>query len=165
VTSPKSLVGAEGGCDCGKVRYRLAADPIVINCCHCRNCQRQTGTAFGINMLIETENVELLGEPTVANEVASPSGRGQAIHRCPDCGTSVWGVFHAAGDGVRFVRGGTLDNPDLAAPRAHIWTESKVPWVTIPEGVPQFTQFFSGKDIVPTFGEANAARWKAAIGR
>lgn len=159
------ITGATGGCDCGKVRYRLKAEPIMINACHCRKCQRQTGSAFAINILIETDNVELLGEAPVANEVTSPSGMGQAIHRCPDCGTSVWGEYHAAGEGARFVRGGTLDDPDLAAPRAHIWIESKVPWVAIPEGVPRFEQFFGGTDIVPTFGEENAARWKAAIGR
>lgn len=159
------IAGAEGGCDCGKVRYRLTAEPIVINACHCRACQRQTGSAFAINLLIEAEHVEPLGETPVANEVTSPSGRGQAIHRCAECGTSVWGVYHAAGDGVRFVRGGTLDDPTLAVPRAHIWTESKAPWVAIPEGVPQFAQFYGGRDIVATFGEENAARWRAALGR
>jgi hypothetical protein len=158
------MAGTAGGCDCGKVRYRLTAEPIMINCCHCRACQRQTGSAFGVNMLIEAENVELLGEEPVAHEVASGSGKGQAVHCCASCGTSVWGVYHAAGDGVRFVRGGTLDDPDLAVPRAHIWTETKQPWVVIPDGVPRFEQFFSGRDIVPTFGEENAMRWRAALG-
>lgn len=159
------IAGAEGGCDCGKVRYRLNAEPMMINVCHCRACQRQTGSAFGVNLLIEAEHVELLGNEPVAREVPSGSGKGQAIHYCAACGSSVWSVYHAAGDGVRFVRGGTLDDPTLTVPSAHIWTESKAPWVVIPDSMPQFAQFFGGKDIVPTFGEENAARWRAAVGR
>ncbi len=157
------IAGAEGGCDCGKIRYRLTAEPIMINACHCKACQRQTGSAFAINMLIEADNVELHGEEPVVNEVSSPSGQGQAIHRCGHCGTSVWGVYHAAGDGVRFVRGGTLDDPSQAIPRAHIWTESKAPWVTIPKGAARFEQFYGGKDLVATFGAENAARWRSAL--
>jgi hypothetical protein len=159
----KTISGVEGGCDCGQVRYRLTAEPIMINCCHCRACQRQSGSAFGINVLIEAENVELLGEAPIATEVASGSGHGQAIMRCPHCGTAVWGVYHAAGDGAHFVRAGTLDDPDQAVPRAHIWTESKVPWVVIPEGVPRFEQFYGGRDLMATFGEENAARWRKAL--
>jgi hypothetical protein len=159
------IAGATGGCDCGKVRYRLKAEPVMINACHCRRCQRQTGSAFAINLLIEAEHVELLGEEPAASEVTSPSGHGQAIMRCATCGTSVWGVYHAAGGGVRFVRGWTLDDPDLAVPRAHIWTQSKLPWVAIPEGAAQFAQFYGGKDLVATFGEESAARWRAALGR
>jgi hypothetical protein len=157
------IAGAEGGCHCGKVRYRLTAEPIMINCCHCRACQRQTGSAFGVNVLIEAENVELLGEAPVAIEVASGSGKGQAIHVCANCGASVWGIYHAAGDGARFIRAGTLDDPDLAVPRAHIWTDSKQPWVVIPEDVPRFEQFYGGRDLTATFGEENAARWRKAL--
>jgi hypothetical protein len=155
----------EGGCDCGKVRYRIKADPIMVNCCHCHLCQRQTGSGFAINILVEADQVELLDEAPVANHVESPSGMGQKILRCQHCGVSVWGIYGAAGDGALFVRAGTLDNPAAVTPRAHIYTESKLPWVTIPEGVPQFERFYSGKDMVSTFGEEGAARWRKAIGR
>lgn len=155
----------EGGCDCGKVRYRIKADPIMVNCCHCHKCQRQTGSGFAINVLIEASEVELLGEAPVPSQVESGSGMGQAIMRCPHCGVSVWGVYGAAGEGALFVRAGTLDDPSAVTPRAHIYTESKLPWVQIPEGVPQFERFYSGKDMVGTFGEENALRWRRAMGR
>ncbi len=151
----------EGGCDCGKVRYRLLIDPIVVNCCHCHACQRQTGSAFAINAVIEAENVELLGEQPVACQVPSPSGMGQAIMRCPDCRVAVWGIYGAAGERSRFVRAGTLDEPGAVTPHVHIFTDSKLPWVTIPEDTPQFPGFYSGKDLMQVFGEDRAARWKA----
>jgi hypothetical protein len=159
------LEGAEGGCDCGKVRYRLNVEPIVVNCCHCKACQRQTGTAFAVNVLIESDNLELLGDVPVGVEHATASGMGQANFHCPDCLTSVWSVYHAAGDGVRFVRAGSLDDPSRVTPSAHIHTAEKVPWVAIPDGAEQFEGFYGGKDIVRVFGEDGAARWRAVLGR
>jgi hypothetical protein len=159
------IAGAEGGCDCGKVRYRIKAEPIFVNCCHCRLCQRQTGSAFAINVLIEAEHVELLGEEPTASQVMTPSGHGQAIMRCRHCGVAVWSVYGGAGDKVRFVKGGTLDDSARVVPVAHIFTESKLPWVTIPEGAAQFPGFYSGRDLIPTFGEESAARWRAVLSR
>ncbi|MCX7864799.1 MAG: GFA family protein [Novosphingobium sp.] len=159
------LKDSEGGCVCGRVRFRLKAEPININCCHCRDCQRQTGSAFAINLLIEAENLELLGEAPEAVEYPSGSGMGQRNFRCPHCLVSVWSIYNAAGDGARFVRGGALDKPQAIVPGAHIFTASKLPWVMIPEGVPRFEGFYSGRDIVPIFGEEGAARWKRALGR
>jgi len=160
-----ALTGSEGGCTCGKVRYRLKAEPINVNCCHCHDCQRQTGSAFAINILIESDNVELLGEAPEPAEYETGSGMGQRNFRCPHCKVSVWSIYNAAGDGARFVRAGTLDHADGVEPNAHIFAACKVPWLQIPEGVPQFPAFYSGKDIVPTFGEDGAARWRKALGR
>lgn len=159
-----SLTGSEGGCDCGKVRYRLKAEPIVIKCCHCHACQRQTGSAFILNMLIEPENVELLGEMPERCDLATASGKGQKNMRCPSCQVSVWGVYNMAGDGVWFMRGGTLDDPTGVEPDLHIYTESKLPWVAIPEGAECFEQFYTGKDIKRAFGEEGAARFRTALG-
>jgi hypothetical protein len=161
----KALTGSEGGCACGKVRYRLKAEPINVNCCHCHDCQRQTGSAFAINILIEAENVEMLGGTPEPVEYDSGSGMGQQNFRCPHCQVSVWSIYNAAGDGARFVRAGTLDDAGQVSPNAHIFTASKLAWLALPDGVPQFPGFYSGKDIVPTFGEEGAARWKKALGR
>lgn len=158
------LNGKEGGCDCGKVRYRLKAEPIVIKCCHCRACQRQTGSAFALNVLIEPEHVEMLGESPKAWDLETQSGHGQANMRCPHCQVSVYSVFKMAGNGVWFMRGGTLDDPSGVEPDLHIYTETKLPWVRIPEGAEQFSGFYSGKDIKRAFGEDGAARFKAALG-
>ncbi len=159
------LNGSEGGCDCGKVRYRLKAEPIAVNCCHCHACQRQTGSAFALNILIEATNVEMLGDEPEPVNLETASGMGQANFHCPHCKVSVWSVYNAAGDKARFVRAGTLDDPRGINPSAHIYTEAKLPWVAIPEGSEQFPAFYSGKDVVRVFGEEGAARWKAALTR
>lgn len=159
------LTGAEGGCDCGRVRYRLTAEPIVVNCCHCHACQRQTGSAFALNLIIEAAHVELLGDAPEAVEMPTASGKGQANMRCPSCRVSLWSVYHAAGDGARFVRAGTLDDPSGVRPTVHIHTAARQPWVMLDEATPQFEGFYSGRDIPAVFGEANALRWRAVLGR
>src|SRR4249919_3841568 len=117
----------EGGCACGAVRYRLTSEPLFVHCCHCLNCQRQTGSAFVINVLIEADRVELLsGEP---QEVSVPreSGDDQIIWRCPTCQVAVYSSYGRLP--VRFVRAGTLDDPASVSPDVHIYTRSKLPWV------------------------------------
>jgi hypothetical protein len=138
----------EGGCACGAVRYRLHAAPMFVHCCHCLDCQRQTGGAFAINALIETDRVMLLkGEP---RPVSAPtdSGQPQRIFRCPTCQTAVWSEYGGV-EKLRFVRVGTLDDPTAIAPDVHIYTRSKVPWVTLPDGVPAFEAYYDSKELWP----------------
>ena len=128
-------VTREGGCACGAVRYRLASEPLFPHCCHCLNCQRQTGSAFVINVLIETDRVELLAEEPLPVDV--PRGRSkQRIWRCPTCQVALFSRYTRAS--VRFVRAGTLDDPSSVTPDVHIYTRSKLGWVTLPESVPAF---------------------------
>jgi hypothetical protein len=136
----------EGGCACGAVRYRLSSEPLFVHCCHCLNCQRQTGSAFVINLLIEANRVELLaGEP---QPVDVPRGRGkQRIWRCPACQIALFSKYTRAQ--VRFVRGGTLDDPSTVAPDVHIYTRSKLPWVTLPDGVPAFSTYYDTRKLWP----------------
>jgi hypothetical protein len=136
----------EGGCACGAVRYRLASPPMFVNCCHCTSCQRQTGSAFVVNALIETDRITLLaGEP---QPVAAPteSGRPHRIFRCPTCQVALWSEYGGAA-ALRFVRVGTLDDPTALQPGAHIWVRSKQPWVTLPEGVPAFPEYYDSKKL------------------
>jgi hypothetical protein len=137
----------EGGCACGAVRYRLTSGPMFVHCCHCLNCQRQTGSAFVINLLIEADRVELLaGEPEPV-DVPRDDGSTQRIHRCPDCGVAVYSEYGSPE--VRFVRGGTLDEPSGVAPDVHIFTRSKLPWVTLPEDVPAVEVYYDSKALWP----------------
>jgi hypothetical protein len=160
------IAGAEGGCDCGTVRYRLKARPFVVHCCHCRWCQRETGTAFALNAVIETTEVEMLGERPDRVELPSASGKGQSLFRCPDCTIAVWSHYHIGpGDRARFIRVGTLDNPDLLQPDVHIYVESKQPWVILPETTERFARFYSGKDIGRIYGADGAQRYRALSGR
>jgi hypothetical protein len=137
----------EGGCACGEVRYRLRSDPLFVHCCHCLNCQRQTGSAFVINLLIETDRVELLAGDPAPVAVARSGGKKQKIWRCPTCQVAVYSQYTSAR--VRFVRGGTLDDPASVAPDVHIFTRSKLPWVALPDSVPAFKVYYDTKKLWP----------------
>ena len=136
-----------GGCACGAVRYRLESDPLFVHCCHCLNCQRQTGSAFVINVLIEADRVEVMsGEPEPV-DVPRDDGSAQRIFRCRDCRVAVFSNYTRPE--VHFVRGGTLDDPSGVAPDVHIYTRSKLPWVALPEGVPAFEAYYDSKTLWP----------------
>ena len=151
----------EGGCACGEVRYRLASEPIVVHCCHCRWCQRESGAAFALNAVIEADRVELMAGQPERIDTPSASGKGQPVFRCPICKVALWSHYAGAGDKADFIRVGTLDNPDACPPDVHIFIESKQPWIVLPEGVEAYPIFYSGKDVVRIYGEDGAARWRA----
>ena len=143
------VVAYDGGCACRAVRYRLTTDPLFVHCCHCRWCQRETGTAFALNAMIEADRVVLLeGEPEIVN-TPSLSGKGQKISRCPHCRIAVWSNYGGGGDAVRFIRVGTLDNPDRFPPDVHIFTESKQPWIVLNARTPSFVQFYEVDKLWP----------------
>jgi hypothetical protein len=150
-----------GGCTCRAIRYELRSAPIFVHCCHCRWCQRETGSAFVINALIEADRVVLtLGTPSVVL-TPSNSGKGQKISRCPTCCVAVWSNYGGR-DAIRFVRVGTLDEPDRLAPDIHIYTASKQPWVVLPEGVPAVPEYYDAKQYWP---QPSLERWGIARGR
>ncbi len=151
-------VSREGGCACGAVRYRLASEPLFTHCCHCLNCQRQTGSAFVINLLIETDRVELLAGEPQAVSVPRSGGKKQRIWRCPDCQVAVYSQYTRRQ--VRFVRGGTLDDPAAVAPDVHIYTRSKLPWVVLPDSVPAFNAYYDTQKVWPA---ASLGRLEALI--
>lgn len=133
----------EGGCDCRHIRYRMLTRPMFVHCCHCRWCQRETGASFALNAMIEADRVVALGaEPEVVH-TPSASGAGQWIARCPHCRIAVWSHYAGSGPAIRFVRVGTLDQPDHLPPDIHIFTSSKQPWVMLPPGA----------DVVPEYYE------------
>jgi hypothetical protein len=135
----------EGGCDCRAVRYRVETAPLIVHCCHCRWCQRETGSAFALNAMIESDRVTNLGVAPEIVDTPSQSGRGQRIARCPKCRVAVWSYYSGAGDVVAFVRVGTLDNPDSLPPDIHIFTASRQPWVILPEGTPAVSEYYDWK--------------------
>jgi len=137
------MLELEGGCTCGQLRYRLTRSPMVVHCCHCRWCQRETGTAFALNAMIETDSVSLLSGKTEPVLTPSNSGKGQTIVRCPNCFIAVWSHYAGAGNLLSFVRVGTLDNPDALPPDIHIFTASKQPWVILPPDKPAFEVYYN----------------------
>src|SRR5690242_2982427 len=101
---------AEGGCECGAVRYRMTGPPIFVNCCHCRDCQKITGSAFALNAMIEADRLEL-----ISGELSSDKG----ASRCARCRTLLWAEHPEFGGRIKFVRVGTLDEGERLAPDAH----------------------------------------------
>jgi hypothetical protein len=140
-------VAREGGCACGAVRYRLTSDPLFTHCCHCLNCQRQTGSAFVINLLIEADRVELLSGALQAVDAPRDDGSKQRISRCPTCQVAVYSDYGRPE--VLFVRAGTLDQPGSVTPDVHIFTKSKLSWVTLPESVPAFEVYYDREVLWP----------------
>ncbi len=149
----------EGGCSCGAVRYRMTGTPLFVHCCHCLDCQRQTGSAFVLNALIESDRVEVLSGETEAISMPTDSGSEHLIHRCASCRIALWS--HYGGRRMfRFVRTGTLDAPSSLASDVHIYTRSKLPWVALPEGVPAVAEYYDMKALWPA---ESLARRKAAL--
>ena len=136
----------EGGCTCGAVRYRLASEPMVVHCCHCRSCQNQSGSAFVVNLLIEADRVEVTAGAPQSVDAPRDDGGAQVIHRCPRCQVALFSQYSSPH--VRYVRAGTLDDPAAITPDVHIFTRSKVGWVTLPEGAPAFDVFYDDPSAV-----------------
>ncbi|MDE2133418.1 MAG: GFA family protein [Alphaproteobacteria bacterium] len=138
----------DGRCACGAVRYRLTGAPMFVHCCHCLDCQRQTGSAFVLNAIIETDRIELIcGEPKPVR-VPTDSGRPHDVYRCPRCQTAMWSDYGGR-PALRFVRVGTLDRPAALKPDVHIFTRSKQPWVGLPAGVPAFEVYYDMQKLWP----------------
>ena len=141
----------EGGCSCRHVRYRMTSEPMFVHCCHCRWCQRESGAAFALNAMIESDRVELIEGAVEVVDTPTLSGKGQKISRCPKCQIAVWSNYAYAGIGeaVRFVRVGTLDEPDRLSPDIHIYTASKQPWVVLPPDVPAVDEYYEATKFWP----------------
>jgi hypothetical protein len=160
MTEPTATTGElAGGCACGAVRYRMTSGPMFVHCCHCLDCQRQTGSAFVINALIETARIELGGAEPRRFDMPTDSGRPHGIYRCEACGTAVWSEYGGVA-ALRFVRVGTLDDPRALAPDVHIYVRTKQPWVALPPGLPAFDAYYDSKHL---WSAANLERRRAIL--
>ena len=157
----------EGGCACGKTRYRLESAPMFVQACHCRDCQRLAGSAFVVNAWIEADRVTQTAGPAPSlQRLSGGTGKAHDVARCAECGTALWSEYHVA-PGSRFVRATTLDQPELAPPRAHIWTRSKLPWLPLPADVPSFDAYYDMAQLWPaeSLARIKALRDRAKGGR
>lgn len=154
----ESTMTQPGRCSCGKITFHLTDAPLFTQACHCTDCQRFTGTAFGIGMLVlEKDLVLTQGEPATYEHTTGSGNRYTAAF-CAHCGTYLWGRYSLR-PGVVAVRPGTLDNAQAGEPQVHVWTRSKLPWVRIPEGVPTFPMGYKTPEVWP---EASLQRLQAA---
>ena len=149
----------EGGCACGAVRYRLEDAPMVVHCCHCSWCRRETGSAFVVNAVIEADRLTVTGAAPELVMTPSASGKGQEIARCPTCRVALWSHYAGSRQRTAFVRVGTMDDPARCPPDVHIYTSSRLPWVVLPPGAKVFAEFYPSSEGV--WPEQGRARWKA----
>ena len=151
-----------GSCFCAAVKYRLESAPMFVHCCHCKDCQHQTGSAFVINAIIEADRIALLpgSAAPIALSVPTDSGRPHDIYRCPVCQSALWSDYGRR-KVMLFVRVGTLDDPSAIKPDVHIFTRSKLPWVRLPEGVPAFEVYY---DMAKLWPAESLARRRAILG-
>jgi hypothetical protein len=123
---------------------------MFVHACHCTWCQRETGSVFAFDAMIEADRVEITseGQPEL---VVTPtaSGKSQKIWRCPKCRIAVWGNSPRSGDTVRFVRVGTLDAGHGIEPHIHVFTSTKQPWVQLPPGAKAVPEFYKPDETWP----------------
>lgn len=138
----------EGSCTCGHVRYHVFSEPMIVHCCHCRGCQKNSGASSALNALFEADRVELVSGDIEEIMVPTPSGTGQTITRCCKCKVAVWSNYNMGGlrEYIRFIRVGTLDTPDQFPPDVHIYTCSKQPWVILPKDDQRVDGFYNFKE-------------------
>lgn len=157
----------DGGCACGAVRYRLTAPPMFVHCCHCTRCQRETGGPFAHHAVIEWTQLQLLqGEPEFVL-VPTDSGRKHWVARCTQCRTAMWNEHGSRQAVSRYVRVGTLDEPDRWLPQAHIYARSRQKWLVQPDGAPAFNAYYDASttwsaESLQRYAAAKAARRPAA---
>lgn len=144
------MASLDGYCTCRQIRYQLLKTPLFVHCCHCRWCQRETGSSYALNAIIEASNVKVTS--TAAPEIIntpSESGKGQSISRCPTCRVALWSNYGDAGDIFRFIRVGTLKEPDQLKPDIHIFTTSKQPWVVLGSDKPIVEEYYDRNQFWP----------------
>jgi hypothetical protein len=151
---------AKGRCICGEIHYTVNCKPMFVHCCHCSWCQRETGSAFALNALIESERLSITRGVVEKIQTPSNSGVGQVIVRCPECQVALWSHYGAAKEKVAFVRVGTLDNPNLCPPDIHIYTSSKQSWVELSDTAAKAEDFYRRIELWP---EECVRRYKSAI--
>jgi hypothetical protein len=154
------MAAFDGGCACGAVRYRLTSEPMFVHCCHCRDCQQQTGGAFAVNALIETDRIELTQGRPEPVPLPTDSGRPHDVYRCEACATALWSDYGRR-PAIRFVRATTLDDRGALSPDVHIFTRTKLPWVGLPPEVPAFDIYY---DMAALWPAQSLSRRRAALG-
>jgi hypothetical protein len=142
-------IAREGGCGCGQVRYRVEGEPIFVNNCYCRLCQGQTGSTSVVNAFFESERITLLQGALSDHGLIAGSGGQHVIRRCAQCGVALWSQYPRLGSLGLGLRVGTLDDPGAWRPDAAIFTASKMPWVTLPAGIPSYEATYNQLEVLP----------------
>ena len=129
----------EGGCECGALRYAIEGEPLAVAACHCAQCQRQTGSAFGMSMVVpRTAFAWISGEPR-SYHTRADSGADKECVFCGNCGIRIYNALTSLPQTFN-VKPGTLDDTGWFTPGLHVWLSSKQPWTPVPDGAPHFDE-------------------------
>jgi hypothetical protein len=158
----KQMSASQGRCSCGAVTYALAAAPLFVHACHCRDCQRHTGSAFVINAMVLSADLQVITGEIAPWPAPAAKGAKHFIHRCAQCQSAVWSSYGGKKTAMVYLRVATLDRPEELPPSAHIFTRSKLPWVDLPKNVPAYKTWY---DREKTWPPESLARRKAAAAR
>lgn len=150
----------KGQCTCGAVHYEMTDKPLFVHVCHCTWCQRESGSAFAVNAMIETQSVKVVSGAPEAVDLPTNSGQGQRMFRCPACKVALWSQYLGLGTDIAFVRAGTLDNPSACPPDIHIFTASKQPWVVLSDDIPAREGYYNRANY---WSEGALARFQAVM--
>ncbi|WP_417266918.1 GFA family protein [Celeribacter baekdonensis] len=151
-----------GRCTCGEIEYALGDSFMCVHSCHCTWCQRETGSAFALNGLIERAKLTVIKGTPMEVETASNSGKGQTIVRCPACHVVLWSHYSGAGRALAFVRVGTLEQAREITPDVFIFTSTAVPWMRFPDGAKVYPNYYPTKEV---WTPEAIARRNVALGR
>ena len=121
----------QGACQCHAVRYEIRLSPITLYACHCTECQRQSGSAFSLSLVVHREALQLVAGKPREWLRQTDSGRTVSCLFCGDCGTRLYHEPHA-NKFITIVKPGTLDDKSWLKPVGHIWIRSAQPWFSIP---------------------------------
>ena len=153
---------AIGSCTCGHIQFAMKHHPLVVHCCHCTWCQRETGSAFVLNALIETHQIELRKGAPEPVSTPSNSGKGQIIVRCAHCQVALWSHYRGLGEAIAFVRVGVLEPGHQLEPSVHIFTSTKVPWLDLGDKVPVYEEYYRRSEV---WADDSISRYKKALGK
>lgn len=151
-----------GQCTCGNVQFELTQKPMFVHCCHCSWCQRESGSAFALNALIESESVKHITGEIEETRLPTNSGYGQVLKRCSQCKVVLWSHYGGAKEQVSFIRVGTLNNSNACPPDIHIYTTSKLDWVQLDDRVPVMEEYYQRSRYWP---EESVVRYKKALNK
>lgn len=126
-----------GRCFCGAVQYRINEEPLTVYACHCTDCQKRSGSAFGLSMWVNRAAIEVTQGEAVLQIASGHDDRLRHARLCLQCHTRLWSAPEDRPE-LAVVRPGTLDDTSWLEPVAHLWTRSAQPWVKIPEGVVRY---------------------------
>ena len=134
-----------GRCLCEATHFRVTEEPLTIYACHCTDCQKRSGSAFGLSMWVKRSSIQVTKGEVTLHESVNAEGKPRLAKICGQCGVRMWSEPPKYPD-YAVMRPGTLDDTSWVRPIAHIWTRSAQPWFVFPEGVPKYEKQVGGLD-------------------